>query len=78
MVMIITVALVSNRRQFKETCTYQNDGQYFLNTLYVQARAQLGKFEGGGRRYICDSKDEIIHGLNQSLQCVAPLLETCP
>ena len=27
----------------------------------------------GGRRYVCNRKDEIIHGLCHSLKCVAPL-----
>ena len=28
---------------------------------------------GGGRRYIYDRKDEIIHGLSPSVKCVVPL-----
>ena len=28
----------------------------------------------GGTRYICNSKDEIIHGLIPSVKCVAPLI----
>ena len=28
----------------------------------------------GGRRYICNRKDGIIHGLSPSVKCVAPLL----
>ena len=42
----------------------------------MYAGAQLGKFERGRR--FCNSEDEIIHGLNPSVKCVAPLLETCP
>ena len=29
---------------------------------------------GGGRRYIYNMKDEIVHGLSPSVKCVAPLL----
>ena len=28
----------------------------------------------GGRRYICNWKDEIIHGPSPSVKCVAPLI----
>ena len=44
--------------------------------LYERGRgggAQLDKFERG-RRYFCNRKIEIIHGLSPSVKCVAPLL----
>ena len=31
-----------------------------------------------GRRYICNRKDEIIHGPSPSVKCVLPLLDTGP
>ena len=45
--------------------------------MMSRSGVQLGKFERG-RRYICNRKDEIMHGLSQSVKCVAPLLETRP
>ena len=50
----------------------------FVEVKWVKVKslltgAQLGNFEGG-RRYICNRKDEIIHILSRSVKCVAPLL----
>ena len=36
--------------------------------------AQLGNLERGAQVYICNRKDEIIHGLSPSVKCVAHLL----
>ena len=44
----------------------------FISDVYVHTGAQLGNFERGPR-YICNGKDEIIHGLSPSVKCVAPL-----
>ena len=49
--------------------------QFFLNNLYMMS---LELFAGrnwvrGGRRFICNRKDEIIHGLSPGVKCVAPL-----
>ena len=35
--------------------------------------AQQSNFERGGRSYIYNRKDEIIHGPSSSVKCVAPL-----
>ena len=42
----------------------------YIRILYTGA--QLGNFEWG-RRYICNMKDEIIHGFIPSVKFVAPL-----
>ena len=43
-----------------------------INTIPAK-RPQLGNFERGGRSYIYNRKDEIIHGLSPSVKSVAPL-----
>ena len=54
----------------------QNVGIIVGGHLFQQlstAGAQLGNLERGGRRKINNRKDEIIHGLGDSVKCVAPL-----
>ena len=42
--------------------------------MYIcRAGAQLGKFERGVQLYICNRKDEIIHGLSTGVKCVLSL-----
>ena len=49
--------------------TVDQQGNYMIPE---QTGAQLGNFERG-RRFICNSKDEIVHGLSPCVICVAPL-----
>ena len=40
----------------------------------VGIRGATGLFLEGGRRYFCYLKDEIVHGLSPSVNCVAPVV----
>ena len=48
-----------------------------FDLLFRSRGAQLGDFEGGGRRCIYNRKDEIIYGLSPSENVLRVYLETC-
>ena len=46
---------------------------YLIQCLPL-SRGATEKFSRGAQVYICNRKDEMIHGLSPSVKCVAPLL----
>ena len=45
----------------------------YMQVISMYRGATRKFLEGGGRWYIYNRKDEIIHGLSQSIKCVTPI-----